>query len=69
VVGADLRSPDLLNDVDVAKPNAQISRAFALGVQKCLNRCGIKYNSTGTSVDVCVPWNSTVTVILFLKST
>lgn len=46
IVFADLGYPQFLDHTNIAKFEATIPRAFALGAQGCLKRCGIKYNAT-----------------------
>ncbi|KAK4552227.1 hypothetical protein LTR86_010581 [Recurvomyces mirabilis] len=46
IVKADLGFPKILENVDIPKFQSQIPKAFALGAQQCLDRCGIKYNAT-----------------------
>ncbi|KAK5697541.1 hypothetical protein LTR97_007679 [Elasticomyces elasticus] len=46
IVKADLGFPDFLDHVNVPSFHSRIPKAFALGAQECLDRCGIKYNAT-----------------------
>ncbi|TKA76086.1 hypothetical protein B0A55_04430 [Friedmanniomyces simplex] len=46
IVKADLGFPAFLDHVNVPQFHSKIPKAFALGAQECLDRCGIKYNAT-----------------------
>ncbi|KAK5113670.1 hypothetical protein LTR62_003297 [Meristemomyces frigidus] len=45
IVKADLGFPGILSGVNVPQFQSTIPKAFALGAQRCLDKCGIKYNS------------------------
>ncbi|TKA49716.1 hypothetical protein B0A54_00385 [Friedmanniomyces endolithicus] len=46
IVTADLGFPAFLDHVNIPQFRSKIPKAFALGAQECLDRCGIKYNAT-----------------------
>lgn len=46
IVFADLGYPAFLDHTNIAQFEKTIPKAFALGAQECLTRCGIKYNAT-----------------------
>jgi oxalate decarboxylase/phosphoglucose isomerase-like protein (cupin superfamily) len=46
IVKADLGFPHFLDAVNIPAFQKTIPKAFALGAQECLKRCGIKYNAT-----------------------
>ncbi len=46
IVDADLGIPHFLDGVNIANFQTKIPKAFALGAQECLKRCGITYNTT-----------------------
>ncbi|KAK0946158.1 hypothetical protein LTR29_002472 [Friedmanniomyces endolithicus] len=46
IVTADLGFPAFLDHVNIPQFRSKIPKAFALGGQECLDRCGIKYNAT-----------------------
>lgn len=46
IVFADLGYPHVLDHTNLAQFEKTIPKAFALGAQQCLTRCGIKYNAT-----------------------
>ncbi|KAK3675396.1 hypothetical protein LTR78_004906 [Recurvomyces mirabilis] len=46
IVQADLGFLKVFENINIPKFQSQIPKAFALGAQQCLERCGIKYNAT-----------------------
>lgn len=48
LVDADMGYPEFLDGVDMKKYYQSLPRAFALGAQECLTRCGLKYNANAT---------------------